>query len=137
MVATKKAPQIQAIYNFFQFFEKYITGHSQENEVEKYLSKSFTIYSNGEQLGKNIEDYKKRMHLFKEKYSEFKISDPIEEPILSGNQVIIHYKIDLKTKQGEKRQVQIMAMGTLGKDQKIERWIQVAGDTHQANWDKK
>lgn len=138
MVAVKKAPHVQCIYNYFHFFEKWISQKTTINEVDNFLSKSFTFFSNGLQEAKNLDDYKKRMLFFQEKYAEFKISEPLEEPIVTGNQVIIHYRIDLKTHQGEKRSVQIMAMGTIEHD-KITRWIQVAGETHHhANrWDKK
>jgi hypothetical protein len=138
MVAVKKTPQVQAIYNFFNFFEKWIAQPKAEigNEVDKYLNKSFTFFSNGQQMAKSCEDYKQRMNIFKEKYSEFKISEPIEEPVISGNQAIIHYKIDLKTHKGDKRQVQIMAMGTI-ENNKISRWIQVVGEGGPHSWDKK
>ncbi len=138
MVAVKKEKQVQIIYNFFHYFEKWISQPSKEigNELDKFVTKNFTFFTNGEQLSKSEEDYKKRMLFFKEKYAEFKISEPVEEPIISGNQVIIHYHIDLKTHKGEKRQVQIMAMGTIA-DDKISRWIQVAGEGHHTGWDKK
>lgn len=138
MVAVKQEKQVESIYNFFHFFEKWISQPSKEisSELDKYLTKSFSFFSNGEQLAKSEVDYKKRMLFFKEKYAEFKISKPLEEPIISGNQVIIHYAIDLKTHSGEKRQVQIMAMATL-EGEKINRWIQVAGEGHHKGWDKK
>lgn len=139
MVATKKHHQVEVVYNFFHYFEKWLSQPKADigPELDKHLAKTFTIFSNGQQVAKNEEEYKKRMLLFKEKYSEFKISQPIEEPIISGNQAIIHYKVDLKTHKGEKKQVQIMAMATIA-DDKIARWIQVASEAGGSqSWDKK
>lgn len=132
-----KTSQVQSIYNFFHYFEKWISQPKTDiNEVDKFLTKSFCLFSNGKQECKNLDDYKKRMQFFKERYCEFKISEPLEEPIVTGNQAIVHYCINLKTHDGEKRSVQIMAMGTL-ENEKISRWIQVVGETHKGSWDKK
>lgn len=136
-MVTLKTPQVKALYNFFHFFEKWISQSNADtiDEVDNYLAKSFSFFSNGEHVCKNREEYKKRMLFFKEKYGEVHISEPLEEPIISGDQVIIHYRIDLKTRSGEKRSVQIMAMGTVA-DNKIERWIQVAGEGSHEGWDR-
>lgn len=138
MVTVKKPQAVQVVYDFFHYFEKWLNQPKAEigPELEHHLAKSFTIFSNGKPVAKSADEYKKRMLLFKEKYSQFKISEPLEEPIVTGNQAIIHYRVDLKTHKGEKKHVQIMAMAKI-EDNKIARWIQVASEQDNEGWDVK
>lgn len=134
---TEKTHSLSVIYAFFHYIDNWISkpGKANLTETETYLAKDFNIASNGKIVARSAEEYQTRMERFKSKYSRFEISEPLEEPIASGNQIVLHYYVTLTTHSGEQKTVHIMAMATIEND-KIARWIQVANETETGTWDK-
>ena len=142
MVGTKtlsvdKTQALKVIYDFFKQFQKLLTQPAPPklSDIEVHLAKNFLITSNGRTVGKSSADYLNRLLKFKQKYARFEISKPLEEPLSSGNQIALHYKVDLTAHNGERKEVQIMAIGTI-EDNKLAHWNQVAHEVNTGNWDK-
>ena len=132
-----KTKNLNAIYNFFNQFKNWC-GPSPVtpdiNEIEKYLSKNLQMFNNGQLVVSSAANYLDRLKKFQKKYSDFKISEPIEEPLICNNQAAIYYKLDLTTHNGQHKQVYIMGLFTIEKD-KISRWIEVTNEKDVGNWD--
>lgn len=104
------------------------------SELEKYLSKNIQIFNNGQLIVKSSTNYLDRIKKFQKKYSNFQISEPLEEPLIRDNQGVIYYRLDLTTQKGEHKQVYIMAHFTIEND-KISRWVEVTHEKGLNTWD--
>jgi hypothetical protein len=132
-----KTQVLEIIYGFFKEFENWI-GQSKVPTVadlEKYLAKKYHISSNGQHVAHSTDEYLNRYQRFQKKYSKFQISKPIEEPLISGNRVAFHYKVDLTTHQNQRKQVFIGTIATI-EDNKILDWNQIAHESGAGDWDK-
>lgn len=127
---------IKVIYGFFKDFQTWISQSKTVSiaDLEHHLAKNFQITSNGQSKGKSAADYLTRLQKFQKKYSRFEMSQPIDEPLIHGNRVALYYRVDLTTKTGQHKQVQIMALGTI-EDNKIKQWHQVDHEGTISEWD--
>lgn len=128
----------QLIYDFFKQFQTWLTSGkaATQVEVDRFLSSNFRITSNGHVVGRSSADYLARIRKFQEKYSGYAVSKPLEEPIVSGNEIAIHYRVDLTPRKGgPAKQIFILALGTI-EDNRITRWTQVAHEQGTGDWDK-
>jgi hypothetical protein len=139
-MATKtldKTKILHVIYDFFNQF-KHWCGKSPVNpsgkDLEKYLSKDLQMFNNGQLVVKGAANYLDRLHKLQKKYSNFQISEPLEEPLVSGNQAAISYKLDLTTHNGQHKQVYVIGIFTL-EDDKISRWTEVTSEKGVGSWD--
>jgi hypothetical protein len=133
-----KEQALSAIYDFFKQFQTWLSTEKvpTQAEVEKFLSPHFKITSNGRIVGRSAADYLVRIKKFQEKYSRFEISKPLEEPVISGNEIAIYYRVDLTPRRGgATKQVYIMAFGTI-EDHRMATWTQVAHEQGTGDWDK-
>lgn len=142
MVATKtgqldKTEALNVIYGFYKQLQLWIqhTTTPKISDLEHYFSKNFHISCNGQTIGKTSADYLPRLQKFQKKYSRMEVSKPLEEPVVSGHEIAFHYQVELTTRSGERKTVQIMAVGTI-EDHKIARWVQVAHEHGLGDWDK-
>lgn len=140
MVATKnldKSKILNVIYDFFKQFKTWC-GRTPVtpsiDELEKYLSRNLQMFNNGQLVIKGAANYLDRLKKFQKKYSNFQISEPLEEPTICDNQVALYYKLDLTTHEGQQKQVYIMGQITI-EDKKISRWIEVTNEKGAGNWD--
>lgn len=140
MVAIKgldKRKILSIIYDFFNQFKTWC-GRSpvtpSMEELEKYLSRNLQMFNNGQLVVKSSANYLDRLKKFQKKYSNFQISEPIEEPTVYDNQAVLYYKLDLTTHDGQHKQVYIMGQLTI-EDNKISRWIEVTNEKGAENWD--
>lgn len=126
---------IKVIYGFFKDFQAWISQSKTVNvsDLEHHLAKNFQITSNGQSKAKSAADYLKRLQKFQQKYSRFEISQPLEEPLIQGNRLALHYRVDLTTRSGQHKQIQIMAMANI-QDNKILQWHQVIHEG-SSEWD--
>ena len=104
-------------------------------EFEQYLAKNFNITSNGQRVAQSAADYVTRYQKFQKKYAKFELSKPLEEPLIDGNRIAFHYKVDLSTHQKQHKQVFISAIATI-EDHKISTWHQIAHEIGSGDWDK-
>jgi hypothetical protein len=105
-------------------------------DVEKYFAKTFQLNSNGKILARSSSDYLNRLNYLRQKYSQFEIIGPLEEPLIAdNNHFTVHYELDLQGKDGKKRQVLLLANGII-EDNKVANWIQITHETGMAaHWD--
>ncbi len=129
---------VNVIYNFFKHFEVWC-GRSpvtpDASELEKYFSKNLQMINNGQLVVKGGANYMARLHKFQQLYSNFKVSAPLEKPLISGNHVSIYYQIDLTTHSNQQKQIFVMGLFTIEED-KISRWVEVTHEKGLENWDK-
>lgn len=129
---------VNVIYNFFKHFETWC-GPSHTNpaaaDVEKFFSKNLQMFHNGELVVKGGANYFERVQMFKKMYSNFKISAPLEKPLINGNQACIYYQFDLTTPSNQHKQIYVMGLFTIEED-KISRWVQVTHEKGSASWVK-
>jgi hypothetical protein len=132
----EKTQAISTIYNFFTYFESWIRKGTPVDleELERYLTKDFQFISNGKQLAASAANYAERMETFRKKYTKFEISQPLEEPFISENQIVLNYQIDVTSHDNEHGKITIMAMGTI-ENNKIQKWAQVANAKGIQDWD--
>jgi hypothetical protein len=134
----KPQTSINVIYQFFKQVENWC-GSSPTlpsvSELEKYLSKDFQLFNNGQLIVKGAATHLNRLKKFQEKYASIRVSKPLEEPLLCGNQGSIYYKLDLTTHQGQHREVFIIALFTI-ENERIQRWVEVTSEkSHADRWD--
>lgn len=132
-----KTQALNVIYGFFKQVQEWCAKSNpiQISEVEKHLSSHFQIISNGKPIGKNSADYLKRLQQFQKQYNHFDISKPVEEPIICGNQIAVHYKVNLQSRSGQAKEVQIMAIATI-EENRVAKWSQVACEQGTGKWDQ-
>lgn len=126
------------VYDFFKQFPTWVGRSAVTPTVEqldKYLSKNLQMHNNGQIVAKSSANYLDRLKKFQKKYSNFQISEPLEEPLIVGNQASIYYRLDLTTSTGQHKQVYIMGLFTIH-DDKISKWIEVTNEKEAAGgWD--
>lgn len=129
---------VNVIYNFFKHFEVWC-GPSpvtpDAHELEKYFSKNLQMFNNGQLVVKGGANYLERLKKFQQMYSNFKISAPLEKPLVTGNQASIYYQLDLTTHANQHKQIYVMGLFTIEED-KISRWVEVTHEKWTSNWDK-
>lgn len=140
MVAIKSLDKNKTLNIIYDFFKQFKTWCSRSpatpsvEELEKYLSRNLQMFNNGQLVVKGSANYLDRLKKFQKKYSNFQISEPIEEPTVCDNQAVLYYKLDLTTHDGQHKQVYIMGQLTI-EDNKISRWIEVTSEKGAGNWD--
>ncbi len=140
MLTTKsldKSKCLQVINDFFKECQVWCGPAARVpsvSEIEKHLSKNFQLYNNGHLVARSAVNYLERLQKFQKKYSSFKISQPIEEPLILDNQVAMYYQLDLTTKTNQHKTVYIMGLGTI-EDNKISKWVEVTNEKGAGNWD--
>jgi predicted alternative tryptophan synthase beta-subunit len=128
---------LNIVYDFFKQFQTWCGPSAitpSVNELEKFFSKNLQMFNNGQLVVKNAANYLDRLQKFQKKYSSFKISEPLEDPLMSDNQVAVYYQLDLTTQNGQHKQIFIMGLFTI-EDNKISRWIEVTQEKGAGNWD--
>lgn len=138
MVATKtqgieKQKALQAINHFF---DQYKNSCNQKNaptaaNYQNILSHNFQNTSNGKLIGRNIQDFLKRIETVKSEYSHVEFSK-VNDCLCCDNKATIHYDMSLTTKGGVKRKLNIMAIATFDGDE-ITEWTQVSHDTEKSH----
>lgn len=138
MVKTLEKPKtINIVSEFFKQFTKWIGPSAQTptvQELEKFLSTNLQMFNNGKLVAKSASAYLERLKNFQKMYSSFKISQPLEEPLLHDDRAAIYYKLDLTTQNGQHKEVFILGLLTVEHD-KISRWIEVTSDKEASSWD--
>lgn len=132
-----KTKIINIVYSFFNHFSEWCGANAitpSVSELEKHLASKVQMYNNGQLVVNGAADYLNRLKKFQKKYSSFQISQPLEEPLISGNRGAIYYKLDLSTHEGKRRQVFITGLFTI-EDDKISRWVEVTNEKNGGNWD--
>lgn len=142
MVSTKtktlnKSTYLTLINDFFAAFQECCNRPEapKGKELVNYLNSDFQLISNERTEVKNLQDYYKRIELFRNRYEHFDIIGPLEEPLIGDNKVVLQYEISLEGRDGEAQIVCIMAIATF-KDNKISRWQQVTHEKGRGTWDR-
>ena len=104
MVATKtqvleKQKALQVLNNFLDQFKNCCKQKQLPNAVnfEHVLSHDFQNSSNGKLIGKNIQDFLKRIQEVQKKYSHVDFPH-FQDCLISGNKAIIQYDMNLNRK---------------------------------------
>lgn len=133
MIATKtqtldKQKALKVINNFLDQFKNCCKQKHSPNiaNFENILSQDFQNSSNGRLIGKNIQDFLKRIQEVQKKYPQVEFS-PLQDCLISGNKGIIQCNMILTSQNGEKRLLNIMAIATIDGDL-ITHWSQVSHD---------
>jgi len=131
MIATKtqaldKQKALQMVNNFLNHFKNCCKQKQPPNAAnfENILSHDFQNSSNGKLIGKNIQDFLKRIQEVQKKYSHVEFSQ-LQDCLISGNKGTIQYDMTLTSQNGEKRLLNIMAIATIDGDL-ITHWSQVS-----------
>lgn len=131
MVATKtqalnKQKALQLVNHFLEQFKHCCKQKQAPNaaNLENILSRDFQNSSNGKLIGKNIQDFLKRIQDVQKKYSNLEFSS-LRDCLISDNKAIMQYDLNLTLHNGEKRMLNIMAIATIDGDH-ITHWSQVA-----------
>lgn len=133
MVATKtqaldKQKALQVLNNFLDQFKNCCKQKHSPNAAnfENILSHDFQNSSNGKLIGKNIQDFLKRIQEVQKKYSHVEFSH-LQDCLISDNKCTIQYDMTLTLQNGEKRLLNIMAIATIDGNL-ITHWSQVSHD---------
>lgn len=140
IMATKTLEKSKLLNVVFDFFKQFPTwcGPSPVtpniHDLEKYLSKNLQMFNNGQLVVKSSANYLDRLQKFQKKYSNFQVSQPLEEPLISDNKATLYYRLDLTARNGQHKQIFIMALMTIEND-KISRWVEVTNEKGTEHWD--
>jgi hypothetical protein len=126
--ALEKQKALQALNNFLDQFKNCCKQKQPPNAAifEHILSRDFQNSSNGKLIGRNIQDFLKRIQEVQKKYSYVEFSH-LQDCLISGNKSTIQYDMTLTLQNGEKRLLNIMAIATIDGDL-ITHWSQVSHD---------
>lgn len=131
MVATKsqvldKQKALKLVNNFLEHFKNCCKQKNQANAAnfEHILSPNFQNSSCGKLIGKNIQDFLKRISNVQKNYSNVEFSQ-LRDCLISDNKAIIQYDMTLTGHNGEKLLLNIMAIATIDGDL-ITHWSQVS-----------
>lgn len=131
MVTTKTQPlekqkTLNLLNNFFEHFKKCCNQKElpQVAAFENILSPHFLNHCNGKQIGKNLQDFQKRIQDVKNRYSHVELPK-LNTCLIADNKAVIHYDVHQTKKDGEKVHFNIMAIATI-EDGLITEWQQVA-----------
>jgi hypothetical protein len=124
--ALEKQKASQVLKHFLDQFKNCCNQKQPPNAAnfEKILSHNFQNSSNGKLIGKNIQDFLKRIQDVQKKYSHIEFSH-LQDCLIAGNKAIIQYDMNLNLQNGEKRLLNIMAIATIDGDL-ITHWSQVS-----------
>jgi len=143
MVMTKtgmldKAQATSLMNDFFKMFQDCINHPEPINPktFAKFLAPDFKISSNDHIIAKSLTEYMPRVELLKKKYSHFEISEINAEPLISGNKMVVKYRLNLTSRNGPKVKVNIMAIATVD-EHKISIWDEVTNEEGTSRWDHK
>jgi hypothetical protein len=133
MVTTKtqSLDKQKALHLLNDFLDQFKNSSNQKQPAhaanfEKILSHDFQNSSNGKLIGKNIQDFLKRIQEVQKKYSHVEFSR-LQDVLISDNKAIVQYDMNLTSQNGEKRLLNIMAIATIDGDL-ITHWSQVSHD---------
>ncbi len=134
MVLTKEATleksQVTTLLNsFLKQFQNASSNTNPPNaaEFERLLSRNFQISINGKTVEKNLDNYLNRIQKLQKKYSQIKVSNLLEEPLISNNKATIQFEISLTPRNGPQIQLHAMAIATI-ENNKITEWKQVSSE---------
>lgn len=121
-----RAQAIGLVESFIEEFQHWIKGsHPPEQEdLIQFVTSTFQLIENGRTQAKNVNEYLASVHDIRKKYSAYK-THLLSEPIVSDNQIVIYFEVELTLKKGGKESVQVMARCEL-EGNRINRWIQVS-----------
>ena len=136
MVATKTLAldKHKALRVLKSFLDQFLISCKQKQppkaaDFENILSHDFQNSSNGKLIGKNIQDFLKRIQEVQKKYShlDFDFTTHLKDCLISGNKAVVQYDMNLTLQNGDKRLLNIMAIATIDGDL-ITHWSQVSHD---------
>jgi len=132
-----KNEALTLLNNFFEAFQHWCNQPDSPSpaDLEKFLSRNFQISSNEKLLCKNLTEYHNRVMQIRKKYAHVDITGPLEEPLLCDNKIVIQYDLNLRTHEGQKNQVYLIAIGTID-NHKFSHWTQATHQKGTENWDK-
>src|SRR5437016_3771706 len=100
MVMTKTAPHdteqaVSFMKNFFNLFPKIMSQPNTPSaaDLEKILSKNFTITQNGHLIANSLAAYAKRAENLHKKYSHFQMKANLISPLAESNKVLVNYDL--------------------------------------------
>ena len=132
MVATKAQPldkqkTLHFINHFFDVYQNCCNENRQPNaaEFEKIISRDFQHTSNGKLIGRNVQDFLKRIQDVKNKYSHVQFTH-INDCLIADHKVAIQYDIHMTPKNDKKFDLTFMVIATFDPDNgHITHWTQV------------
>lgn len=129
MVATYALDKQKALQLLNNFLDQFRNCCNQKHPpkadyFETILSNDFHNSSSGKQIGKNMQDFLKRIQEVQKKYSHIDFSR-LQECLISGNKAIIQYDMNRTLRSGGKSLINIMAIATIDGDL-ITHWSQVS-----------
>lgn len=106
-------------------------------DLEQFLAHNFQISCNDRVIAKNTTEYLKRVKNMREKFSNFELIGPLEEPLVHDNKLVCQYDLNVHANDGIKVEVCFMAIATI-EGNKIVRWQEVSHEKHTGKyWDVK
>lgn len=126
MQALEKQKALQLLNNFLDQFRNCCNQKHlpKADYFENIISSDFHNSSSGTQIGKNIQDFLKRIQRVQKKYSHVDFTH-LQECLISGNKAIIQYDMNLTSRNGEKSLLNIIAIATIDGNL-ITHWSQVS-----------
>lgn len=126
--ALDKQKALQTINNFLQQFCNCCNQkHPPKAEYFKnIISNDFNNSSCGKQIGKNIQDFLKRIENVQKKYSHIDITN-IHECLVSGNHAVVQFDMHSSGRNGEKSLRNFMAIATIDGNV-ITHWSHVSNE---------
>lgn len=124
--ALDKQKALQLLNNFLDQFRNCCNQKHppKADYFENIVSNDFHNSSGGKQIGKNMQDFLRRIQEVQKKYSHIDFSR-LQECLISGNKAIIQYDMNRTLRNGEKSLINIMAIATIDGDL-ITHWSQVS-----------
>jgi hypothetical protein len=116
---------VDQVFNLFrQYYGNSANNPPSEEAFSEFFNPSVKFVSNGQTVANGLEELTERTANQQQEYKKITFSKFSEEPIISGNKVILRFEADATPYNGPGLHAYVIAIFTLDGD-KITQWTQV------------
>lgn len=105
------------------------------SKLNQFFSQHVEMISNDHHITNTLEQFQQRIRSFQQRFPHITYSKLLEEPLISGNKIVLRYNADATDKTGKKAQFIIIAIVTI-EDEKVVRWVEVIHEKGTGHIDK-
>lgn len=130
----KEEDVVYRLFEWYRFFGENLSSKPSLEELERFFTPDFNVISNGVEVCASCQEYLSHFSTLSKRCRSARTSSFLEEPILSGDKVVIRYNADVEELSGRRVPLQIIAILTIEQG-KIAKWVEVLAETNPVYWE--
>lgn len=115
---------IENFFSYLSYLGNYSVNELDFSSLNHFVTPDITIQSNNEKLTNSMQEFVDYIYRMQKKYEQVQYSNFLEDPIIAGNKIVIHFHVYCTPKLGQKRLLDVIAIVTI-QDGKIRDWTEV------------